>query len=164
MEFNTLKFPCPGKGEMRNFRFLIFVTVLALAPLCSARDVAVITDKSNGTSAVASADLLKLLKTDMQHWPDGRKVTIFLNDPGSADVRLMFQKVYNMSPDEARKFVDAHKGNIMVMNGDEMVVKAVAQLPGSIGLVNVYSLNSSVKVLRVDGKLPLEQGYLLHGN
>ena len=37
-------------------------------------------------------------------------------------------------------------------------------LGGAIGAVNVYSINSAVKVLRVDGKLPLEQGYLLHGN
>src|SRR5947209_394588 len=109
-------FLLPRKGEMRNFRFLLFVTVLSLAPLCSARDVAVITDKSSGSSDVTSADLLKLLKTDMQRWPDGRKVIIFLSDPGSADVRLMFQRVYNMSADEARKFVEAHKGNIIVMN------------------------------------------------
>ena len=69
-----------------------------------------------------------------------------------------------MSQEEARKFADAHKASIVVMGADDMVLKAVAQQPGALGVVNVYSLNSSVKVLKVDGKLPLEQGYLLHGN
>ena len=149
---------------MAKFAWLSVVTIFVLAPMCAARVVALITEKSNSSSAVSSADLAKLLKTDMQRWPDGRKVTIFMSDLGSADARVICQRVYNMTPDEARRFVDAHKNNITILNGDDRVMKAVAQVPGSIGLVNVYSLNSSVKVLRVDGKLPLEQGYLLHGN
>jgi len=36
--------------------------------------------------------------------------------------------------------------------------------PGAVGIVNVYSINSRVKVLKVDEKLPMEPGYLLHGN
>jgi hypothetical protein len=33
-----------------------------------------------------------------------------------------------------------------------------------VGIVDVYSINSSVKVLRVDGKLPFDAGYPLKGN
>ena len=149
---------------MRRTKILCLAVVLSMASLCAARDLAVITDKSNDTSAVSTADLLKLLKNDMQKWPDGRKVTIFLSNPSSSDAWLLFQKIYNMSNEEARKFADAHKGSIVVMGADDLVLKAVAQQPGSIGVVNVYSLNSSVKVMKVDGKLPFEQGYLLHGN
>lgn len=145
-------------------KVLCLAVILSTASLCAARDLAVITDKGNITSTVSTADLLKLLKNDMQHWPDGRKVTIFLSNPSSSDAWLLFQKIYNMSAEEARKFADAHKGTIVVMGADELVMKAVAQQPGSIGVVNVYSLNSSVKVMKVDGKLPFEQGYLLHGN
>jgi hypothetical protein len=31
-------------------------------------------------------------------------------------------------------------------------------------ILGVYSINSSVKVLRVDGKLPFDLGYSLKGN
>jgi len=135
-----------------------------MASLCTARDLAVITDKSNITSAVSSTDLSKLLKNDTQRWPDGRKVMIFLSNPSSSDAWLLFQKIYNMSMEEARRFAENHKDSIVLMGADDLVLKAVAQQPGSIGVVNVYSLNSSVKVMKVDGKLPFEQGYLLHGN
>jgi len=149
---------------MQRVQFFLLTMTLSLAPLCMARDLAVITDKSNSSPGVSASELLKLFKNDAQRWPDGRKVTIFLSNPASSDAWLFFQKVYNMSQEEAKKFADAHKGRIVVMGADDMVLKAVAQQPGSLGVVNVYSLNSSVKVLKVDGKLPFEQGYLLHGN
>src|SRR5579864_1927558 len=149
---------------MKRVEFLCLAAVLLMASSCAARDLAVITDKGNITSSVSSTDLLKLLKNDMQKWPDGRKVMIFLSNPSSSDAWLLFQKIYNMSVEEARRFADAHKDSIVLMGADDLVLKAVAQQPGSIGVVNVYSLNSSVKVIKVDGKLPFEQGYLLHGN
>jgi len=46
-----------------------------------------------------------------------------------------------------RTFVEAHR-NIVT--------------PGAIGLVNVRSVNDRVNVVRVNGKLPLEAGYLPH--
>ena len=149
---------------MKRLKTSCLAVVLSMASLCTARDLAVITDKSNITSAVSSTDLSKLLKNDTQRWPDGRKVMIFLSNPSSSDAWLLFQKIYNMSMEEARRFAENHKDSIVLMGADDLVLKAVAQQPGSIGVVNVYSLNSSVKVMKVDGKLPFEQGYLLHGN
>jgi len=36
--------------------------------------------------------------------------------------------------------------------------------PGAVGLVDVYAINSAVKVLRIDGKLPFDAGYVLKSN
>jgi hypothetical protein len=41
-------------------------------------------------------------------------------------------------------------------------MKAVQADPGAIGLIEVHSIDNSVKVVRVDGKLPMELGYLPH--
>jgi hypothetical protein len=38
----------------------------------------------------------------------------------------------------------------------------VAGTPGAVGLVDVHLITSQVNVLKVDGKLPLEKGYLPH--
>ena len=51
-----------------------------------------------------------------------------------------------------------------MVGSDEDLVNQVASLPGAIGVVDVYSINSSVAVIKIAGKLPLEPGYLLHGN
>src|SRR5262245_42819523 len=147
-------------------RFALYcLSVTLLAPsLCLARDVAVITDKTNPVSSVSNKDLVKLLRTDTPKWPDGKKVIVFLSDPNSADSRLLLEKTYNMTPGALKTFADGQKGGIVILSSDEEVVKAVAGQPGAIGVVNVYSINSAVKVMKVDGKLPLEPGYLLHGN
>jgi len=31
-------------------------------------------------------------------------------------------------------------------------------------LVDIYAINSAVKVLRIEGKLPFDSGYVLKGN
>jgi hypothetical protein len=40
----------------------------------------------------------------------------------------------------------------------------VESTPGAIGLVDIYSITGAVQVIKIGGKLPLESGYLLHGN
>ena len=53
---------------------------------------------------------------------------------------------------------------VMVVDSDEDLVNKVASIPGAVGVVDVYAINSSVSVVKVAGKLPLEPGYPLHGN
>jgi len=43
-------------------------------------------------------------------------------------------------------------------------VNKVASIPGALGVVDVYAINSAVAVVKLAGKLPLEPGYVLHGN
>ena len=53
---------------------------------------------------------------------------------------------------------------VKVVGSDEDLLRTVGATPGSVGLIDVYAINSSVKVLRVDGKLPFDVGYALKGN
>jgi hypothetical protein len=53
---------------------------------------------------------------------------------------------------------------IIVTNSDEEVIRKVESVPGAVGLVDVYSITGTVKVVKIGGKLPLEAGYPLHGN
>ncbi len=133
-------------------------------PLCGARDLAVIVDKANASSALTTVEMEKLMKASVAKWPDGRKVMVVLGDPGSADTKMVLQRVYKMTEDEIKSFAETHKGDMLVMGSNELVLKVVATHPGAIGVVDVYSINSNVKVLKLNGKLPLEQGYPLHGN
>ncbi|HKF23723.1 MAG TPA: hypothetical protein VKE93_19260 [Candidatus Angelobacter sp.] len=148
---------------MRRLLLYSISMALLMPSLCLARDVAVITDKTNPVSSISNKDLVKLLRTDTSKWPDGKKVIVFLSDLSSPDSQLLLEKTYGMTPGAMKAFADGQKGVIVILNSDEEVVKAVAGQPGAIGVVNVYSINSAVKVVKVDGKLPLEQGYLLHG-
>jgi hypothetical protein len=58
--------------------------------------------------------------------------------------------------------VIAHKDSIIFVDTDADVIKAVQAEPGALGLIEVRSIDNSVSVIRVDGKLPMELGYLPH--
>jgi hypothetical protein len=53
---------------------------------------------------------------------------------------------------------------VKVVDTDDDLLRTVDTTPGAIGIVDVYAINSSVKVLRIDGKLPFDVGYALKGN
>ena len=53
---------------------------------------------------------------------------------------------------------------VKIVGSDEDLLRTVEATPGAVGILDVYSINSSVKVLRVDGKLPFDIGYALKGN
>src|SRR5262249_1539775 len=146
--------------ELRRFCALIGVMIW-LCAVCEAKNVAVVVDKANTQAGITSADLLKVFKFDNRKWPDGRHVTVVLLEPSLPEMRTALEKLYHMQPDELRALLAAHRGGVVVVNSEEELLKSVESIPGAVGLVDVFSINSHVNVLKVDGKLPLEQGYSL---
>jgi hypothetical protein len=53
---------------------------------------------------------------------------------------------------------------VRIVESDEDLLRAVEATPGALGILDVYAINSTVKVLRVDGKLPFDVGYALKGS
>ena len=149
---------------MRKRHLLAFVLVGLLSCLAQARQLAIVAEKSNATTNLSSADLAKLFLAKTHSWPDGKPVVIVLRDPSLADMNLVVRKLLNMTPAEAHSFVEAHRGAIVVAESDEAVIRFVSGTRGAIGVVDLFSLTKDVNVIKVDGKLPVEQGYLLRGD
>ncbi|HEV3307845.1 MAG TPA: hypothetical protein VGZ91_15515 [Candidatus Sulfotelmatobacter sp.] len=150
--------------------FRLFIFIMLGASLAAARDLAVVSNKSNSVGAIAIPDLVKLCKAQTTHWPDGKPITFVMRVPTSPEMKMVLDKIYGMSQTEVTSLiVNANHGRtnhpaILVVATDEDLVNQVASLPGAVGVVDVYSINSSVAVVKIGGKLPLEPGYLLHGN
>jgi hypothetical protein len=143
--------------------FTIIALSACLGASCEAKNLAVIVEKHNSVASLSSADLLKVFKFDRAKWPDGRNIVLVLRDPSTPEMQTALNSLYHMQPAELKSLLASHnKAVIMVTSEDEML-KAVAAIPGAVGLVDVYSITERVKVVRVDGKLPLEQGYPIKG-
>jgi ABC-type phosphate transport system substrate-binding protein len=144
--------------------------VLMSASLASARDLALVSNKSNALGAITLAELVKVCKAQTNRWPNGKPVTFVMRSPSVPAMKVVLEKVYGMSESEVDGLiVTSNHGRpnhpaIVIATSDEELVNDVALLPGAIGIVDVYSINSSVAVVKIAGKLPLEPGYLLHGN
>jgi ABC-type phosphate transport system substrate-binding protein len=143
---------------------------VASVTLASARDLALVSNKANSVSTMSLADLVKIVKAQTNRWPDGKPVTFIMRAPASPEMRMFLEKVYELPEAQVAELITtANHGRtnhpaIMVVNSDEDLVNKVASIPGAVGVVDVYAINSSVAVVRLAGKLPLEPGYLLHGN
>jgi len=138
--------------------------------LAAARDMALISNKSNHVESVSVAELTKICKGQSQRWPDGKPITFITRDPASPEMKLVLEKIYSLPKEEVAALIANANHNrvnhpaIMVVDSDEALVKKVETTPGAVGLVDVYAITGSVTVLRVGDKLPLQPGYLLHGN
>ena len=147
----------------KNCLFLVLL-VACLPCAVQAKQLAIVSDKANATSNLTAADLIKIFNAHSRNWPDGKSITVVIKDPSSADMQLVLHKLFNMTPDQAHAFIQAHRDVIMVADSDDAVVRFVATSRGAIGVIDLYSLTKDVNVMKIDGKLPVEQGYFLRGN
>jgi hypothetical protein len=143
---------------------LAFVCLLACGEIAVAHDVALVASKSGRVKGMTAADLAKMIKSTHK-WPDGQELIVVLTDPSSLEMRIVAQKLLSLTRDEFKQLIAATnmgKMTFWVVSSDDEALRLVQGNTSAIGLVNVYSINSNVDVLRIDGKLPLEPGYVLH--
>ena len=145
---------------MKSFRtFGPLAVVFCLLTPCLAHHLAVVTDKDNKVQNVTSASLAKIIKGEVKKWPDGRSVVVVMHDSTSAEISTL-ARLTKMT-DAAFKAMLAEHG-IRRVSTDAEVIDAVSSTPGAIGMVEEHSITDRVNVIKVDGKLPLEAGYLPH--
>ena len=148
----------------------VSLMIAASVSLAAARDLAVVSNKTNALNGVTLAELVKVCKAQINRWPDGKPVTFIMRAPATPEMKIFVEKVYALPEIEiSNLIVSANHGRtnhpaIMIVDSDEELLNRVASIPGAVGVVDVYSINSSVSVVKLAGKLPLEPGYLLHGN
>ena len=148
----------------------VLLFLAASVSLAAARDLALVSNKANSLSAITLPDLVKVCKGQTNRWPDGKSVTFIMRNPSVPEMKFFLEKIYELPESQVKELIaTANHGRmghpaVMVVDSDEDLVNKVASIPGAVGVVDVYAIKSSVAVVKVAGKLPLEPGYLLHGN
>ncbi len=138
--------------------------VALLSCVAQAKQLAIVVDKANTTNSVKASDLANILNGKTRNWADGKTIKIILRDPSSPDMELVFRRVLNMTPDQVHALVQAHPGQIVIADSDDAVLRYVSATRGAVGIIDLYSLTKDVTVIKIDGKLPFDVGYLLKGN
>lgn len=163
---------CDRERKSVLYRRAVIVPLFLLASvtLAAARDLAFVSNKTNTVNSMTLPDLVKICKGQTNRWADGKSVTFITRAPSAPEAKILLEKVYEMPESGVKELIaSANHGRmghpaIIVVDSDEELVNKVASIPGAVGVVDVYSINSAVAVIKVAGKLPLEPGYLLHGN
>ena len=145
---------------MKTFRAVFFLLFIACVP-SFAHHMAVVTSKQNTVTTMTAVHLGKMFRTETKKWPDGKDVVLVLHkaSPGEA---VTLQHLNRMTAKQWQTWVADHKGALRMVDSDQEVLTVVETTPGAIGMVDVRSVNDHITVIRVDGKLPMEDGYLSH--
>ncbi len=158
--------PGPFVGQKMKMRAFAVAALFLISSISAfARDIAMVVNKSSANKTVAAADINKMLK-GTKKWPDGKDLVIVMKDPTAAEMKVVIQKLFGQTPAEFKATVESAnktKKVFVFQASDDAIIKTVDGTPNAVGLVDVYSITGAVSVVKLDGKLPLEPGYTLHG-
>jgi ABC-type phosphate transport system substrate-binding protein len=146
---------------------LLLTAVLGSPGLPAIKSLAIITAAGSKLQDVTLAELAKMCKGSPKAWSDGRSFTLVIKDPDSSEMHVAALKLFGVAPSDLKALiakVNEARPVVKIVSSDEELLRTVEATPGAVGIVDVYSINSTVKVLRVDGKLPFDTGYALKGN
>lgn len=153
---------------MRKVRiiFLSFLTIIFLSAFSRAEEIAIVVNKTNPVKELSLKDLIKIFKAERQYW-DGEKVHILMRESGSWEKEIILKKIYQMSDVALQKFWlgKIFRGEVsdfpLVFSSASMIKRLIKENPGAIGFIDLSSIDGEIKVIRIEGKLPQDEGYPL---
>jgi hypothetical protein len=132
-----------------------------------AEPLAIVVNRTNPIDVISFGDLRRVFRGQRGRWSTGRRVTLVMRDPGAPERDALLHELYGLGEEDYRRgFLQA------VFSGETSdapktlastygMLRFVFNVPGAIGYARASEVDSSVKVLRVDGRLPGEAGYQL---
>ena len=149
---------------------LVLVTLVSTATATAqdkAGHLAIVVNKSSSLSDLSSAELAKYFKAEKTKAPDGSKVLIVMQEGGRPEREAALQNIYKMSDGEYNKyflqatFTGAVASAPKALGNGRAVLAFVAASPNALGYLKGDETDDTVKVLKIDGKVPGDAGYAL---
>jgi ABC-type phosphate transport system substrate-binding protein len=151
-------------------RLALAAWLLFAAPAFARGRVVLVVHQSNPSSEVSSAQLRHILLGDETRWPGRQRITILLLPQGSEERTVLLRGLLRMSDDDftrhwiSRVFQGEATAGPKIASTPASMARLVAGIPSAIGMLDADDLPAGtpgLKVLRVDGKAPDEEGYPL---
>jgi len=151
---------------MRLISVIVFVPLVIFMTNAYAT-IAVIVNKSNPVSDVSYNELKQISEARKQYWDNGEKIILIFKPVTSVETRALIDMVYKIKYEEFDKywFLKVYENKIMefpkILNSTGTINILVSEIQGAIAFIGVdeVSKRGNIKVIRVNGKMPDEDGY-----
>jgi len=154
------------KAALRLIAALSMPAMVERTP--QAEPLVIVVNRSNPVDNVSSAELRRIFLGNRSYWPNGRRITLVMRDPGEPERITILREVCGMT-DEQLKHHYLHglfTGEILVspkiLSTPTGVRKFVFNVPGAIGYLRISDIDNTVKVLKIDDLSPEDKAYRLH--
>src|SRR5215475_6604275 len=120
--------------------------------------IAIIVNQANTIDDLSMKDLKTVFLGERSHWPNGRRITLVMMDPGLSERKAILRDVCHMSETEfSRHFLQGlFTGEVFVspktLSTATGVRKFVFNVPGAIGYLRASDVDGTVKVIKVNGR------------
>jgi ABC-type phosphate transport system substrate-binding protein len=141
--------------------------MLSAPPLwAQAGDVAVVVNVKNPVIRLTMADLRKVFAGEKRSWPGGAPVKLIIRAAGTRERETALHLLRLSNEDFNRYWIaQIYRGEAtgpVTVFSNGMQKEAVMSIPGAIALIAADDVKPGMKVLRIDDKLPGQEGYPLH--
>jgi ABC-type phosphate transport system substrate-binding protein len=128
-------------------------------------DLAIVVNVASTLDNISSAELAKIFKAERTRTPDGVKYVLAMRETGSPERNAALRVIYQMTDAEYERyflqatFAGTIQSSPKQFSSDSAVRQFVAGSPGAISYLRASDVDSSVKVLKIDGKSPGDPDY-----
>ena len=152
---------------------LALVTIAAASSMASTADaqtteaVAIVVHPDVAIDRLTLAELKSIFLAERQYWQDRSRITLLVRAAVAPERDLILTEIYGMSEDRYRQYWIGKMFRSEVASGPKIVFSTdmlrdlVTVIPGTIGFVPVSDVGPGLKVIRIDGMLPGDEGYPL---
>jgi ABC-type phosphate transport system substrate-binding protein len=147
---------------------LLLTRLGALGTTQSAGDIAVVVNPAVSVDNLTLGELRRLLLGDHEFWTSSARVTLLIRAPVARERDLLLKNVCQMTEAQFRQhwigkvFRAETPSAPKIVFSAEMAIDVASRSPGAITFVEVSQVSKGLKVVKIDGRLPGEKGYLLH--
>ena len=152
----------PASGEE-----LATPSVGAQARSASKEEVAVVVNLANNVENLSKDELRRIFLGERSHWPNGRRITVVMMEPGQPEREAILHDVCHMSETNYNNhmlhglFTGEVFASPKTLAAPVGVRKFVFNVPGAIGYLRSINLDHNVKVIKIDGHLPGDRQYTI---
>lgn len=145
------------------------VSLWMLMPLSArAESLVVIVNPVNPVDDLPFDDLVEIFKREKRQWPhDGQEIYLLVHEARSREQGMIREMIYEMDAFALKKLwlAKIYRGEIpsfpKVVSSNNSMREFVKNVPTAIGIIRETYVDADVKILKIDGKLPGEEGYRL---
>lgn len=161
---------------MIHFRYAIGITLTLalvigaaayLAAQRSAADIAIVVHSDTPVTDLTIAEVRKIFLGEQQYWSAKLPVVLLIRAPAARERDVVLRVIYEMTEAQFKRYwiakifrAEAATAPKTVYS-NQMALELVTAVPGAIAFVDARDVKPGVKVLRVDGHRPGEEGYPL---
>jgi hypothetical protein len=129
--------------------------------------IAIVVHKDTAVSDLSMNELRNIFLANQQFWSNRARIILLVRAPQSDERDYVLNTIYQMDEAQFRQYWIAKMFRAEVPRGPKIVFSTdmtrdlVVAIPGSISFIRADQVSDAVKVVRVDGKLPSDEGYPL---